>query len=674
MNKLNNKTIGKPIGSKIFKEDYMKKQFIKKFLPVLLSATMLATLVPATDAFAAAKPNKIKVITTTGRKKSRHTLALGEIKSIKSVGRATANVRFSPKNSSKGIRLSSDDSSVVKVTKKNSAGTSWTFEGMGAGQANISIRSAVKSTLKSNFRVTVTSRSPEEIELSRSSLSLDQNQEATIGAMNKRATVNVEFDSTSVDRFLDVSSSDGSIVSVTKKNSKNFTIKALKAGTATITVASATDKDVSESLTVTVKSKETPMNFTAKQVKKNQIYVTFATPMTTTPALSSFKLRQTGAIWDVALSGITLASDGKGAYITSVIDLMKDTKYDLVYTATNAQPMTAQFTTSANKPVRIQLKTTSVVANVAKKLSYSLIDNNGIELIDVDAGRVDISVETRSGYFDNYNKTLTMFTPGETAKVKLIYHTYEYANGVEQVIATEGVVTTLATSNTVMNLENAMVKRGASQVTDSQWASARNNTVIPARASGYYLVAKFRSSENESFFTDRSYTGVSFTFESKNTDVVTVGNDGLISPGPNAVAGKQAIVVITANYEGKQSAYTISINIASESIPQRIEATPSTLVLKAGTSGKLQFKVYDQYGIDVSSAAATSLVVQPTPRGYNAGTQPNVTVSALTYSSDKLTVDASAIAGSVSGTVSYQIINPAQNNRVLGSFGVFVQP
>lgn len=658
----------------------MKKQIFKKVLPIMLSAAMLSAMIPATDAAAAIKPTGLKIVTSKGKIKKKHILALGEVRDIKSTGKASVLVQLSPKNSSKGIRISSSAPKIVKVWKRNKAGTRWSMKGVSIGTADLTIRSAVKSTVKSSLSVTVTSKEPNDIKLSENSLTLNQDQSATIAAWSSSADVNVEFDSKGVDRYISVSSSDSSIVSTIKDSDQKYTIRALKAGTATITVASATDSDVSENITVTVKSKDVnkkpeTLTFSARQTKKNQIYVTFSTPMTTTPSLSSFKLVQTGAFWDVALTGITLASEGKGAYINTAIDLQKNTKYDLTFTGTNSQPMTTQFTTIENKPAKIVLKTTSVVVNSPKKINYSLVDNNGIELIDPDSSKVEIIAETTAGagYYDRNLRTLQMWVPNATARVKLIYHTGEYQNGIEQTITTEGVITATATSNTAINLERAITKKGSSALTDTQWAAGQNSLMIPARGSGYYLAAKLKSSENDYFFTDRPSTGVliSYTFESKNPDVLSVGNDGLITPQSNAQAGRQAVVVITVNYEGKTTQYSVTVSIGAESFPARVDVSPTTLYLKNGETKDIQLRIYDQYGVDISETAAGLISVQaPQVSGI---TVPTVNAVIQPYTNNKLICKITA-TGSTTGTVGYQITFPAQNNRVISSFGIVVTP
>ena len=179
----------------------MKKPIFKKALPIILSAAMLSTMIPATQASAAVKPTGLKVVTSKGKIKKKHILALGEIKDIKSTGKASAVVQLSPKKASKGIRVSSSASDIVKVWKRNQSGTRWTMKGVSVGTAVLTIRSTVKSTVKSSLNVTVTSKAPEEIELSKNSLTLNQDQSATIASWNSDADINVEFDSKGVDRY-----------------------------------------------------------------------------------------------------------------------------------------------------------------------------------------------------------------------------------------------------------------------------------------------------------------------------------------------------------------------------------------------------------------------------------------------------------------------------------------
>lgn len=649
---------------------------LKKIISLFTAALVLTTAIPITDVSAAVKPNNIKLVTNANKKKSRHTLALGEIKSIKSVGKATVNVRFSPKNSSKGFRLTSDDASVVKVEPKNSSGTSWTMTGMGPGSANINVRSAVKSSLKTKLFVTVVSKAPSNINLSKSALTLLPNETGTIGAMNSRATVNVTFNNTKVDRFLDVTSSDPGIVSVNKNDNKNFTLQALKAGTANIKVASATNSNIKADLTVTVKSTEKPLSFTAKQSKKNQVLVTFAQVMTSTPSLNSFKLRQKGAGWDVALSKITMSSDGKSAYLDTVIDLTKNTPYELSFTQTNGQTETTEFTSSDNKPVKITLNTKTAVVSIPKKISYSLIDANGVDMSDVDPSRVTIEVDPRLGYYDSVNKTVTLFQVGTTANVKLTYHTYEYQNGVEQTLVSTGTITALSVSDIVVSLEKAVIKDGPGKLPDTNWNSASLSALIPAMTQNAYLAVRVKSSENELYASDATYNNISFSFESKNPDILTIDNTGKITLMGNAQAGKSATIVITVLIEGKKFQYTIPINIAQQSMPTSVILDPTNPMIKISANQPLsvQIKIMDQYGLDITKSALNQISI--TPKIQYGTTIPSVGISGPVYNDNtkKATFTLQANPGSTMGMAQYDVVSLTQQNRVFLTFPVIVVP
>lgn len=647
----------------------------KNLISVLTAAIIITTAVPVTNTPAAVKPNKIKIVTNSNKKKSKHTLALGEIKSIKSTGKATANVRFSPKNSSRGFRVISDDSSVVKVRHKNSSGTSWTMTGMATGTATLTIRSSVKSSLKATLSVTVTSRPPEELNLSKSSFTMLPNQTISIGAMNSSSNVNVTFGSTTVDRFIKVTSSDTTIVTANKIDNKKFTLQALKAGTANITVASATNPDIKSDFTVTVKSTEPQLSFTAKQVKKDRILVTFATPMTTAPALSSFKLRQKGATWDVALNRISMSSDGKSAYLDSLINFVANTTYELTFTQ-NAQVQTTEFTCSDNKPVKITINTQTVPVGYAKKFRYSLIDANGVDVTEENLNKVDVTIEDpRVGFYDSYNKTITMYQANTTTNVKVTYHTGIYQNGVEQPLVATGTVTAVASSNVTVNLDKTIIKDSAGKLSDSAWNSAANAPVIPAFTQNAYLAVRVKTSENELYTSDSNYNNIKFTFESKNPDILTIDTNGKITLGGNAQAGKQAIIVISAIFEGKTSYYTVPVNIVQESLPSRVIMSPETPSIRVNAPAlTVQLKILDQYGLDITKNALSKISI--TPRIQQGGTIPSIALGAPTYdnNTNKATFTIQANSGSQYGLLQYEVISLAQQNRLLAIFPVSVTP
>lgn len=658
-----------------FKEGHFMK--LKKIISMLTTALIIATSVSVTDVSAAVKPKKIKIVTNANKKKSKHTLALGEVKAIKSAGKATANVRFSPKNSSKGFRVTSDDSSVVKVQHKNPQRTSWTMTGMGTGSATLTIRSAVKASLKATLDVTVTSRPPERLEVSKSSFTMLPNQTISIGSMSPSSDVNVTFNNTKVDRFIKVTSSDDSIVTASKENNKKFTLKALKAGTANITVASATDSSVKSELTVTVKSTEPQLSFTAKQSKKDRILVTFANPMTSTPSLSSFKLRQKGATWDVALNRITMSNDGKSAYIDTYIDLTANVTYELTFTQANNQTQTTEFTGSDNKPVKIVVHTKTVPINYPKKLRYSLFDANDVDVTDANMSKVDVAIEDpRFGFYNSYDKTITMYQAGTSLRVKLTYHTGVFSNThSEQTLVETATITALPVSDITVIPDKFIIKDGPGKLSDSSWNSAISNPAVPALTQNAYLAVRVKTSENELYASDANYPNINFTFESKHPDILTIDNNGKITLSGNAQAGKQAVVVIKATIENKSFSYTTSIDILQESIPSNVVLSPNPPLVKIGGQAlTVQLKILDQYGLDITQNALNKISI--TPKIQQGGTLPSITLSSPTYDSktNKATFTVQANPGSPTGNMYYDIISLSQQNRSLATLPVIVLP
>lgn len=650
----------------------------KKFVSVLTAALVVATAVPVVDASAAVKPDKMKIVTNSNKKKSKHTLALGEIKSIKSVGKATANVRFSPKNSSNALRLTSDDSSIVKVSKSNSSGTSWTMTGMATGTANITVRSAVKSSVKSNLTVTVTSRTPSNIEISKSSLTMLPNETATIGAMNVSSTVEVTFNNTKVDRFINVSSSDNEVVRVNKDNNKNFTLKALKAGTANITVASATDPSVKRELTVTVKSTELPASFSAKQSKKDQLLVTFAQALPSNPSIKEFKLREKGASWDLVLKDLVMSSDRKAAFINAYIDLRQNTKYELIYSPANAQPQIAEFESSDNKPVRLEILTDSAVVNLPKKIKYVLTDSNGVNVTGNAPGRISIESDSRDAYVDSTSNTIIMFQPGKTANIKVTYHTGQFVNGQELTIVAARTITALTVSNINMSLEKVAVKSGPSELSDASWNQVNSMyAMVPSGSENTHLVFRVKSSENEIYSSDRTYNGVSFSFESLNKDILNIHpSNGQITLVGSGTVGKQAVVVISVTIEGKTFKYTVPVNIGEASFPSRIEIKPAEipfLKLNAQAPTKIEIKIFDQYNTDITKTAYGLVRIEPQITLTNS--HPTITIQQPTYDNPTNVASFSLqAAGTQFGYVPYKVVSSVQQNRPIGGFVATVTP
>ena len=81
--------------------------------------------------------------------------------------------------------------------------------------------------------------------------------------------------------------------------------------------------------------------------------------------------------------------------------------------------------------------------------------------------------------------------------------------------------------------------------------------------------------------------------------------------------------------------------------------------------------MYDQYGVDISETASGLISIQaPSVSGV---TMPNVTTALQAYANSKLICRITA-TGSTTGTIGYQITFPAQNNRIISSFGVVVTP
>lgn len=127
---------------------------LKKVLAVGLTAVLLLTALPVSSLAAPPKAKKMKL------SKKKITMEVGEKLTIRSKGKADIKAKISPSKAKLDIRVTSDDTDVVKVKKLNKY--SYRLTAMEEGEAKITVISLSNKKLKKRLKVEV--EEVEEIE------------------------------------------------------------------------------------------------------------------------------------------------------------------------------------------------------------------------------------------------------------------------------------------------------------------------------------------------------------------------------------------------------------------------------------------------------------------------------------------------------------------------------
>ncbi|BCN32226.1 Ig-like domain-containing protein [Anaeromicropila herbilytica] len=191
---------------------------------------------------------------------------------------------------------------------------------------------------------------------------------------------------------------------------------------------------ISQIITVQV-----PLSITSvKQVGDHKVEVQFNTSVKDQVKDKDFSIANASTYELQQIKSISYSNDNKTVIIETYNSFANNYSYKLTY---NSKDYT--FAVSNGDVASIVIKTDKIPSGKATAIDYTLYDANGtdVTLSKKNTASIDIElVEVTKGYIDS-NKKITLISNGDTAKVRITYHTYKYVNGKEVAVTAEGLIT-----------------------------------------------------------------------------------------------------------------------------------------------------------------------------------------------------------------------------------------
>lgn len=576
----------------------MKKNFFKKLASVTALALVVTSAAPAGVASAATAPS-LNV--------SSKTLYVGKKFDI--------NIKNKP--SSATYTWSSSDKTVATVAK----GGIVTAKKSGTATVKVVIKTKKTSkTLKATFTV---KESATKVAIS--------NPTDTVGIGEKvydfNRTLTTKSGGKSTDKTFWVITDDTAGTTV----DANGVISTTKPGEFKIQAVTATSKANFEAGVTTATSDvltvKVPVAVAGvKQTTVNKLIVTFNTDVSKLVKASDLAIENVATHSVVNVKGIEFSADGKVATVETYLNFADAKEYSLTYAGKETK-----FTASVGAVASITLDTQTVVFGKETQIKYTLFDANGVDVTSVaDTTRVTTDVDTTKGYTTGTEaaKKITLFTKGDTAKVKVTYHTYKYENNAEVTYSAEGVITAVdETATTIGNYDNYTIAK-----TEPNWAKlTENNTKLAVNDKDYKIFVKATDSAKNTI------TSSSLTFTSANNSILLVANDGSLTPV------KEGTTYVVASYKGN-AVWTFPVTVVADRKATSVIVKDSKYsvtvsnAVAAADQQTVEVEVKDQFG-----SALTAGKVEVTKVTGPTGTAP-----AYTEANGKITF--SGVNGGVSAT------------------------
>ena len=356
-----------------------------------------------------------------------------------------------------------------------------------------------------------------------------------------------------------------------------------------------------------------------------------------------------------------ISDDAKtGVTIETFVDLADGKEYTFTYTAKDEAKTASSkdLTVTAGKIEKLDLTTTNVTAGTADDgVKVVTKDANGVILntysfSDAAAKYINVTVTpTTAGYRDG-NK---IFLPevGNTAAVKVEYHTYKYdANNVEVGALNETFTVTAVADATVMNNFAYTIKTDDSK--EPAWSSAsfKENHQISIGDANQVIYFKFKDSKGN----DKTKGYKVSTSDAK----VLIMNAMQLNNGSAdkvAVAGANAgTAYIVVKNSKDELVTTLPVTVAAKKVATNLELSTQAVTLSNSTTAQVTkdvtLVVKDQFGNKINLAS-------PNPSATT-----KVAISALSgptgFDAKNDTMNKAAVkslAGVAVGTGSYQNIS-----------------
>lgn len=484
----------------------------------------------------------------------------------------------------------------------------------------------------------------------------------------------------------------------TAATQKAYKISGVKLSTAGKTKVDVKVNSSKKSIKVTgkavTKSTNVVITFKNNSTKKSTKVTTKAVVKANVPTLTSVK-QETGtkltatlatAVEKVDLADVALVRDESHSVIavkSVTVDTADATKlnietyvsmtdgksYTLTYTAQDEAKTqsTATFTATDGKIASFALTPETIPANKATTIKYRALDANSVVIYEKpinDKGEgIDIDVATDNGYMDDAK--LTLYEVGNTAKVTVSYHTYNYdAQGNETgLVKNEFTVTAVDSSVAVSGVKYTIVN---DDTTIPAWENLTANTRLAMNDNNKYARFQIKDSNGDDITADSEYT-----VESSNDNIVLAS--GVANGAVSLVPVKEGSAYLVLKDKDK-TVTTLAITVVSARTLATFTLDKTSVVIATDAAAKsvgavsIGYSAKDQYGEDIEvtvseparSNSTTSNGVTPavTPNGAK-GT---ITLSTSNATTGTYTYNVTASAGEVTRTRTFSVNVKKPNN------------
>ena len=544
----------------------------KKVLASTLAAAMVVTALPVTSANAAAAP---KLSTT------KAAVYVGQSKTIKvTTPKTWKSVKVKATTSKKSVAK-------VKASKKKV-----TVKAVKAGTAKVTVKVTGKKSgkaVKKTLKATITVKNP--------ALSVSAASEVAVGSTEAiKATVkpaNTKVTYTTSDEKIATVDAKGVVTGVA---AGDVTIT-VKAGKTTKTVKMAVKKAILKSATQTEANKiEAVIVGDTKDLKAGD-----------------FKVTNTATNATVAVKTVTAKKNVADTFVIETFGEMTDAKdYSVEYAGT-----AVKFTATDGAVAKVGITTKEIPAASATEVKATTLDKNGVVLkyFGIDEGNTSKGYATSEVKFaKGYQDGSKLYLPavGDTATVKVTYHTGTFGTDGKETGNIEDTFTVTAVDPSLVNLTYAVTvdNADATHSTAPAWEAnsfkANNQVKIGDVRTAYVRITKEDGSDIDNY-SDYKVEGSDKTKLLVADTTLTAGNATQIAV--NGVAEGTTYILVKKDDKtvaslpltvvGKPVATTLDLNKTSATVAKTVSTVTESVTAT----------IKDQYGDSMSTDSAKVTVL-----------------------------------------------------------------
>lgn len=529
----------------------MKKNFLRNLAGVLSLALVVTSAAPATAGAATLKTfavNKSSVVVYLQHAVYKNSFNLDALK--------LADNALTWTSSNKAVATVSTYGNVV---------------GKKVGTANITLKKAgyapkvVKVVVKDDAKSVTINNAPAEIAIGDT---FDLN-ETVVGLAGGASSNAVSY---TVD--------DATIASVSAAG----VVTPIKAGTIKVTATTKASNGTVTATSAPVSIKIVNKMSAVSQKSYNTISVAFTGVVKDVVKAGDFTVKNASSLMIQAVKAVTFSTDGKTAYLELYAGLTNEKTYDVTFNG-----VTKSLVANVGTPASVVITGKDITYATATKFDVKLFDANGIE-VDYDAYKANLSLSTDKGYLNGTE--LTLYSIGDVATVKGVYHTYKYDTaGKEVTFETTAKFTAVKVVAKEVTTIVSTVTKTTPDWTKVNDTVALNDTGVNARK----LYAKVT-------YTDKS-EATGLKYESTDSTKLIVGLDGALLP---VSVGVVVVKVLDAN---NAVLGTVNVTVGAERKATTVSLDKTTLTLSNASTlndtQKVKITVKDQYGAEMTDTAAT---------------------------------------------------------------------